>query len=124
MSETNNEAFTNVEEATIADLQNAMANGRVTAQRLVELYLERIEAFDRQGPTLNSILEINPEAMEIARSLDEERATKGPRGPLHGIPILLKDNIATADAMQTTAGSLALVGSRVPRDAFVASKLR
>lgn len=124
MSEKTKHAFTNVEEATIADLQAALVAGRVTAQRLVELYLERIEALDRQGPALHSILEINPDAMAVARSLDEERATTGPRGPLHGIPILLKDNIATADAMQTTAGSLALVGARVPRDAFVAKKLR
>ncbi len=124
MSETNNEAFTGVEEATIADLQAAMAAGRVTARRLVELYLERIGALDRHGPALHSILEINPDALAIAQSLDEERATTGPRGPLHGIPILIKDNITTADAMQSTAGSLALVGARVPRDAFVASKLR
>lgn len=124
MSENSSDAFTGVEEATIADLQGAMATGRVTARRLVELYLERIEAIDRQGPTLNSILEINPDALAIAQSLDEERAATGPRGPLHGIPVLLKDNIATADAMQTTAGSLALVGARVPRDAFVAGKLR
>src|SRR5579863_7492697 len=124
MSDESKNAFTHVEEATIADLQAAMEAGRVTARRLVELYFERIAALDRQGPTLNSILEINPDALAIAQSLDEERATKGSRGPLHGIPILLKDNIATADAMQTTAGSLALVGARVPRDAFVASKLR
>src|SRR5579872_1046943 len=106
MSEKQNDVFSGVEEATIADMQGAMVAGRVTAQRLTELYLERIEALDRQGPTLNSILEINPDAIAIARSLDEERATTGVRGPLHGIPILLKDNIATADAMQTTAGSL------------------
>ncbi len=124
MRETSGDAFTGVEEATIADLQGAMAAGRVTARRLVELYLERIEAIDRQGPTLNSNLEINPDALAIAQSLDEERVATGPRGPLHGIPVLLKDNIATADAMQTTAGSLALVGARVPRDAFVAGKLR
>lgn len=124
MSEMNSSAPIEVEEATIADLQAAMTDGRVTAERLVELYLERIEDLDRQGPKLNSILEINPEAIAIARSLDEERATRGVRGPLHGIPILLKDNIATADSMQTTAGSLALVGARAPRDAFVARKLR
>jgi amidase len=101
-----------------------MAAGELTALQLVELYLERIDALDRQGPTLKSIIEINPDIREIARSLDEERAAKGPRGPLHGIPILLKDNIATADRMQTTAGSLALVGARPKRDAFVASRLR
>ena len=124
MSEMNSSAPMHVEEATIADLQAAMEAGRVTAQRLVKLYLARIEALDGQGPALHSILEINPDALAIARSLDEERAATGSRGPLHGIPILLKDNIATADAMQTTAGSLALIGAKVPRDAFVAAKLR
>ena len=113
-----------LEEATIADMQAAMSMGQVTAQRLVELYLERIEAIDRQGPRIHSIIEVNPDCQEIARALDEERAAKGARGPLHGIPILLKDNIATDDRMQTTAGSLALVGSRAPRDAFVAWRLR
>lgn len=113
-----------LEEATIADMQAAMSMGQVTAQRLVELYLERIEAIDRQGPRIHSIIEVNPDCQEIARALDEERAAKGARGPLHGIPILLKDNIATDDRLQTTAGSLALVGSRTPRDAFVAWRLR
>ncbi len=116
--------FTRIEEATIAELQSAMSAGEVTALQIVELYLERIDRIDRHGPTLNSILEINPEARAIAQALDEERAEKGPRGLLHGIPILLKDNIATADKMQTTAGSLALIGSRPPRDAYVAQKLR
>src|SRR5437764_12041377 len=88
------------------------------------MYLERIHVLDQQGPTLRSVLELNPAALEIAEKLDEERRDHGPRSPLHGIPILLKDNIATADAMQTTAGSLALVGSRPPRDAFVVQKLR
>lgn len=101
-----------------------MAAGELTALQIVELYLERIDRLDRHGPTLSSIIEINPDVRAIARSLDEERAAKGPRGPLHGIPILLKDNIATADRMQTTAGSLALLGSCSPRDAFVAQKLR
>ena len=113
-----------LEEATIADMQATMSMGQVTAQRLVELYLERIEAIDRQGPRIHSIIEVNPDCQEIARALDEERAAKGARGPLHGIPILLKDNIATDDRLQTTAGSLALVGSRTPRDAFVAWRLR
>jgi amidase len=116
--------FTHIEEVSIAELQSAMATGALTALQLVELYLERIERLDRQGPTLNSIIEINPDARAIARALDEERAVKGVRSPLHGIAVLLKDNIATADGMQTTAGSLALVGSRPKRDAFVASRLR
>jgi amidase len=88
------------------------------------MYIERIQEIDREGPRLRSVLQINPDALEIARQLDEERKTKGPRGPLHGIPVLLKDNIATADRMETTAGSLALLGSKVPRDAFVAHQLR
>src|SRR5437868_3477165 len=113
-----------LEEATIAELQAAMTSGEITSQRLVEMYLERISAIDGQGPAINSILELNPEALEIARALDQERQASGPRGPLHGIPLLLKDNIATADQMQTTAGSLALLGSRPPRDAFVARGLR
>jgi len=113
-----------LEEATIAEMQAAMASGQLTSQRLVEMYLERIEAIDKAGPKIKSVLQINPDALKIARALDEERKAKGPRGPLHGIPILLKDNIATADRMQTTAGSLALLGSRVPRDAFVAQQLR
>jgi amidase len=117
-------SFARIEEASIAELQSAMASGELTSLHLLEFYLERIEKLDRHGPTLKSILEINPDARAIARSLDEERAKHGPRGLLHGIPVLLKDNIATADKMQTTAGSLALVGSRPKQDAFVASKLR
>ncbi|HLX59423.1 MAG TPA: amidase [Ktedonobacteraceae bacterium] len=124
MNEAHGEAFIQLEEATIAQLQAAMNAGQFTAERLVELYLERIEAIDRHGPTLKSIIEINPECLEIAGALDGERAAGRSRGPLHGIPILIKDNIATADSMQTTAGSLALVGSKAPRDAFVARKLR
>ena len=115
---------THLEEATIVELQAAMTSGQLTAHRLAQMYIERISALDRQGPGIKSILEINPEALEIARTLDEERQTRGPRGPLHGIPVLLKDSIATADQMQTTAGSLALLGSRPPRDAFVARGLR
>src|SRR5579883_628652 len=113
-----------LEEVPIADLQAALQAGELTTQRLCEMYLERIEAIDRSGPAINSVIEINPECLDIARKLDEERARNGPRGPLHGIPILVKDNIATADRMQTTAGSLALVGARVPRDAFVVQQLR
>lgn len=116
--------FTYLEEITITELQAAMARGELNARELAEMYIERIHALDQQGPTLRSILEINPASLEIAEKLDEERRNHGPRGPLHGIPVLLKDNIATSDAMQTTAGSLALVGSRPPRDAFVVQKLR
>ena len=113
-----------MEEITIAEMQAAMESGELTARRLIELYIERIEHIDKRGPTIRSVLQINPDALEIADALDQERKDKGPRGPLHGIPILLKDNIATADRMETTAGSLALLGSRVPREAFVAQQLR
>lgn len=116
--------FIHLEEVTIAELQAAMAAGHLTARQLAEMYLDRIEAIDRHGPKVNSVLEINPDALEIAEQLDKERKAHGPRGPLHGIPILLKENIATADRMQTTAGSFALLGSRPPRDAFVANNLR
>ena len=88
------------------------------------MYVERIEALDRHGPRLLSVIELNPEAMAIADALDHELRTRGPRGPLHGIPVLLKDNIDTADQMLTTAGSLALMGSRPRRDAFVVQQLR
>jgi amidase len=114
----------NVEEATIVEMQAAMSSGQLTARQLVTMYIERIQSIDKQGPTIKAILEINPEVLEIAEALDQERRERGPRGPLHGIPLLLKDNIATSDGMQTTAGSLALMGSRPPRDAFVAHKLR
>lgn len=116
--------FPELAEATIVELQEEMAAGKLTARRLVEMYLERISQIDRGGPAINSVIEVNPEALDIAEELDRERQAKGPRGLLHGIPVLLKDNIATVDRMQTTAGSLALVGSRPPRDAFVVRGLR
>jgi amidase len=111
-------------EATIAELQASLAAGRWTARGLVEAYLARIAALDRRGPELRAVLEINPEALAIADGLDAERRAKGARGPLHGIPILLKDNIATHDLMTTTAGSLALAGSVPARDAWVVRRLR
>jgi len=113
-----------LEEATIADLQQRMQSGRETSRSLVDKYLARIEAVDRSGPALHSVLEVNPDARTIADRLDAERKSRGPRGPLHGIPILIKDNIATADAMMTTAGSLALAGAKPPKDAFIVSRLR
>jgi amidase len=113
-----------LEEKTIAELQEMMASGQQTSESLVSLYLKRIDEIDRRGPGLNSVLEINPDAPAIARELDRERKEKGPRGPLHGIPVLIKDNIDTADNMQTTAGSLALLGSKPVRDAYVADRLR
>ena len=112
------------DDATIADLQAAMRDGKTTSRSLVERYLSRIAAADRGDRGVNAVLEANPDALAIADALDAERKTKGARGPLHGIPILIKDNIATADRMQTTAGSLALVGATPERDAFVAERLR
>jgi amidase len=111
-------------EATIADLQSAMSAGELTAVSLVEYYLRRIDALDRNGPGVNSIIECNPDALEIAERLDKERRARGARGPLHGIPVVLKDNIDTADRMQTTAGSLALAGAPAAADATVVGKLR
>jgi amidase len=111
-------------EGTIADLSVAMASGRTTSVALVDAYLARIEAIDRHGPELRAILELNPDARSIAESLDRERKERGVRGPLHGIPIVIKDNIGTADGMETTAGSLALVGARPKEDAPVVARLR
>jgi amidase len=113
-----------LEDATIAQLQAAMESGELSSAQLVELYLRRIERLDQSGPTVNSILQINPQALQIARNRDRERRATGARGPLHGIPILLKDNVDTGDRMQTTAGSLALVGAPALRDATVARKLK
>ena len=113
-----------LDEITIAQLQDAMASGRYSARRLVELYTERIRDIDRSGPTLRSVIELNPDALAIADALDAERKASGARGPLHGIPVLIKDNIDTADRMMTTAGSLALEGSIAGRDAFVVERLR
>ena len=112
------------DEATISDLQTRMKSGELSAHALTAAYLTRIDEVDKSGPRLNSVIEVNPEALAIAESLDRERKQKGPRGPLHGIPVLIKDNIDTADRMQTTAGSLALVGSRPAQDSAVARKLR
>jgi amidase len=113
-----------MEEMTIAQLQDAMEAGALTARGLVEMYLERIERFDRQGPALNAVIELNPDALAIAESLDAERKAGSVRGLLHGVPVMLKDNIDTADRMMTTAGSLALQGSIAPEDAWVTHRLR
>ncbi len=113
-----------LEEATVHELQARMAAGELTSRGLCEAYLERIAAVDQAGPTLRSVIEVNPDALAIAQSLDAERTARGPRGPLHGIPVLIKDNIATADRMETTAGSLALVGARPRRDASLVAHLR
>ena len=113
-----------LEEATVATLQQRMQSGQETSRSLVDKYLARIEAVDRSGPALHSVIELNPDARTIADRLDGERKSGRTRGPLHGIPVLLKDNIATADRMMTTAGSLALAGVTPPKDAFIVSRLR
>src|SRR5690348_717177 len=113
-----------LEETTIAALQQAMKSGKLTAHSITEKYLARIEDLDRRGPALHAIIEINPDALAIARDLDRERKAKGPRGPLHGVPVLVKDNIGTADRMTTSAGSYALEGSIPLRDSFVVAQLR
>jgi amidase len=110
--------------ATILELQTAMQDGRLTSVRLTERFLARVETYDRSGPRLNAVLEVNPQAREIAESLDRERASGATRGPLHGIPLFLKDNIATADRLHTSAGSLALKDCIAPRDAFLVTRLR
>jgi amidase len=113
-----------LDEVTIGDLQARFRAGKLSSVSLVQKYLRRMEAIDRRGPTLRAVLEINPDALSIAAALDQEYTSKGPRGPLHGIPVLVKDNIDTHDRMTTTAGSLALAGSIPPRDAFVVERLR
>src|SRR2546428_3867479 len=111
-------------EMTIADLQAGMSSGKFTARSITEKYLTRIEAIDKQGPAINSVLELNSDALAVADAAEKERRNKGARGPLQGIPVLIKDNIDTADRMETTAGSLAMLGSRCTKDAFVVQRLR
>ena len=113
-----------LEEATLTDLAARMQRGEVTSEALVAAYTARIDALDRTGPTLRSVLEWNPDAPKIAKALDDERRSKGARGPLHGVPILLKDNIDTGDRMHTTAGSLALADAPAPADARLVARLR
>ena len=109
---------------TISEMKLRMAAGQLTSRQLVEDYLERIEKLDRGGPALNSVIEVNPEALAIADECDAQRKAGAALGALHGIPILIKDNIDTADRMMTTAGSLALEGSQPGQDAFLVSQLR
>ena len=113
-----------LDETTISELQDAMKSGKLTSRAITEKYLARIDQIDKQGPAINAIIELNPEALSIADSLDKERSAKGPRGPLHGVPMLIKDNIDTADKMMTTAGSLALLNSHASKDSTVAQRLR
>jgi amidase len=113
-----------LDEITIDELQARMKSGKLTARMIAERYLARIKEIDKNGPAINSIIEVNPDALSIADALDKERKEKGPRGSLHGVPVLLKDNIDTADKMATTAGSLALVGAKPPNDSFLVKRLR
>ena len=116
MAATKLTATLDVVEADIVTLQAAMQSGKTTSVALVRAYLARIRVIDKSGPRINAVIKLNPDAIGIARALDRERKAGKQRGPLHGIPVLIKDNIATKDAMQTTAGSLALIGARAPRD--------
>jgi amidase len=111
-------------DATVADLKAAMDSGARTSAEIAQAYLARIDAVDRHGPAINAMIELNPDALAIAEALDRERREKGARGPLHGIPVVLKDNIDTADRMRTSAGSFALADAIAPRDAFVVERLR
>src|SRR5215216_7078460 len=113
-----------LDETTIDAVQQKLKSGQYTSRSLTQLYLDRIKAIDKDGPKLNSVIELNPDALSIATALDDERKNGKIRGPLHGIPVLIKDNIDTADKMQTTAGALALAGHIAQKDAFVAKKLR
>src|SRR5436190_3334560 len=113
-----------LDEMTIGELQSGMASGRYTSHSIARKYLDRIDDIDKRGPAINSIIELNPDALSIANELDKERKAKGVRGPLHGIPVIIKDNIDTHDRMTTTAGSLALGGSIPLQDSTVARKLR
>ena len=114
----------NIEESTIGNLQVAIEKGEVSSRDLVMYYLHRIAAYDQDGPNINSVMEINPDAIFIAEALDYERKTVGVRGPLHGIPVLLKDNIETNDKMRTSAGAIALENHISSRDSFLVQKLR
>ncbi len=117
-------APSDLDEITLAELQSGLKSGKFTARSIAEAYLKRIAEIDKRGPAVNSMIELNPDALEMADSLDREMKEKGPRGPMHGIPVVIKDNISTADKMLTTAGSLALVGSKPPEDSFVVRQLR
>jgi amidase len=114
----------NLDELTIADLQSKMKSGELTSKAITEFYLKKIDQVDKNGPAINSVIELNPDALTIAAQLDKERAENKVRGPLHGIPVLIKDNIDTGDQMLTTAGSIALEGNHASKDAFIVSKLR
>ena len=111
-------------ELTINDLQKKMQSGEYTSEAITQLYLDRIDAIDKKGPRLNAVIELNPDALTIAKAMDQERKDGKLRGPMHGIPVLIKDNIDTHDQMMTTAGSLALEGHKAANDAFIVTQLR
>ena len=113
-----------LDEINIDEISSGYKSGKYTVRSITEKYLARVKEIDKAGPSINSIIELNPDALKIADELDKELKEKGPRSPMHGIPVLLKDNIDTIDNMETTAGSLALVGSRPQKDSFVAKQLR
>ncbi len=115
---------TEFDEITIAELNEGLKSGKYTVRSITEHYIARINAIDKKGPAINSVIELNPDALSIADALDKELKEKGPRSPMHGIPVLIKDNIDTSDSMQTTAGSLALLGSKPAKDAFLVKQLR
>ena len=117
-------AHVTVLDLTLQQIAAAFADGRLSSQQLTQMYLDRIGALDRHGPRLGAVLEINPDALGAAAELDRERRSDGPRGALHGVPILIKDNVETQDRMMTTAGSLALQGWYAPKDAPLAARLR
>lgn len=117
-------AEVNLDELTVGDLQGKMKSGELTSKAITEFYLKKIEQVDKNGPAINAVIELNPDALTIATQLDKERSENKIRGPLHGIPVLIKDNIDTADQMLTTAGSIALEGNHASKDAFIVSKLR
>jgi amidase len=111
-------------EITIDELQQKMASGKLSSRALTQLYLNRIKAIDKKGPSINAVIEINPDALMIADAMDKERKAGKLRGPMHGIPVLIKDNINSGDKMMTTAGALALVGNKAAKDAFIIKQLR
>ena len=111
-------------EITISSLQQNFASGKYSSEQVTNLYLQRIETIDKTGPSLHAVIEINPDAISIAKAMDAERKAGKIRGPLHGVPVLIKDNIDTADKMQTTAGSIAMLGNIAGQDAFIVKKLR
>src|SRR6185437_13248812 len=113
-----------LDEITVDELNAGFKSGKYTVRSITEKYIQRIKEIDKPGPAINSIIQLNPDALKIADELDKELKEKGPRSLMHGIPVLIKDNIDTADHMETTAGSLALVGSKPEKDSFVVKQLR